>query len=51
MGGYQNYENFLGTLNIRCRMLIGIPKRDHNFDNYPYDIAAESSRQGPIRAT
>ena len=26
---------FLGALNIRCRIIIGIPKRDHNFDNHP----------------
>ena len=25
----------LGTLNIRCRIIIGYPKRDHNFDNQP----------------
>ena len=33
MGGCQNYGPFLGTLNIRGRI---IPKRDHNFDNHPY---------------
>ena len=27
---------FLGTLNIRCRIMIGIQIRDHNFDNHPY---------------
>ena len=27
---------FLGTLNNRCRIIIGTPKRDHNFDNYSY---------------
>ena len=32
----QNYGPLLGTLNIRCRITIGIQKRDHNFDNYPY---------------
>ena len=26
MGGCQNYGPFLGTLNIRCRSIIGIPK-------------------------
>ena len=36
MGGCQNYDPFLGTLNIRCRIIIGIQKRDHNFDNHPY---------------
>ena len=25
-GGCQNYGPFLGTLNIRCRVIIGIPK-------------------------
>ena len=37
MGGCQNYGPFLGTLNIRGRIIIGIPKRDHNFDNHPYN--------------
>ena len=36
MGGCQNYGPFLGTLNIRCRIILGIPKRDHNFDNHPH---------------
>ena len=35
MGGCQNYEAFLGTLDIWCRIKIGI-QRDHNFDNHPY---------------
>ena len=26
LGGYQNYDPFLGTLNIRCRIIIGIQK-------------------------
>ena len=26
MGGCQNYGPFLGTLNIRCRIMIGIQK-------------------------
>ena len=26
MGGCKNYGPFLGTLNIRCRIIIGIPK-------------------------
>ena len=26
MGGYQNSDPFLGTLNNRCRILIGIQK-------------------------
>ena len=37
MGGCQNYGPFLGTLNIRCRIILGYPKRDHNFDNHPYE--------------
>ena len=36
MGGCQNYGTFLGTLNIRCRIIMGIQKGDHNFDNHPY---------------
>ena len=36
MGGCQNYGPFLGTLHIRCRIIIGIQKRDHNFDNHPH---------------
>ena len=36
MGGCQNDGLFLGTLHIRCRMLIGYPKRYHNFDNHSY---------------
>ena len=38
MGGCQNYGPLLGTLNIRCRIIIGIQKakRDHTFDNHPY---------------
>ena len=27
MGGCQNYGPFLGTLNIRCRIIVGIQKR------------------------
>ena len=26
MGGCQNYGPFLGTLNMRCRIIIGTPK-------------------------
>ena len=36
MGGCQNYGPFLGTLDIRGRAIIGIQKRDRNFDNHPY---------------
>ena len=27
MGGCQNWGPFLGTLNIRCRIIVGIQKR------------------------
>ena len=36
MGGCQHSGPFLGTLNIRCRIIIGIQKKDQNFDNHPY---------------
>ena len=36
MGCCQKYDPFLGTLNIRGRIIIGIQKRDHDFDNHPY---------------
>ena len=38
MGGCQIMVPFWGTLNIRCRIVIGYnrdPKRAHNFDNHP----------------
>ena len=35
MGGCQNYGPFLGTLNVRCRIIIEIQKGDHNFDIHP----------------
>ena len=35
MGGCQNYGPVLGALNIRCRIVVGIQKRDHTFDNNP----------------
>ena len=38
IGGSQTYDPFLGTLNTRCRIIIGIQKRDHNFDDHPYHI-------------
>ena len=38
MGGCQNYGPFLGSLNTRCRIIIGTQKRDHNLDNHPYAI-------------
>ena len=34
-GGCQNCGPFLSTLYIRCRIILGYPKRDHNFDNHP----------------
>ena len=34
VGGCQNCGPFLGTLYIRCRSIIGYPKKDHNFDNH-----------------
>ena len=36
IGGCQNDGPFVGTLNNRCCIIIGIPKRDHSFDNHPY---------------
>ena len=30
VGGCQNHGPFLGTLNIRFRIIIGTQKRDHN---------------------
>ena len=36
MGSCQDYGPFLGTLNIRCRIIVGAQKKDHNFDNHPY---------------
>ena len=36
---------FLGTLNNRCRTIIGTPKRDHNFDNYPYPGCHETMQR------
>ena len=35
MDGSQNSGPFLGTLNIWCRIIVGIQKRDHNFDSHP----------------
>ena len=37
MGGCQNYGPFLGTLNIRCRILIGIQKGTL-IDNHPHNL-------------
>ena len=38
MGGCQKYGPFLGTLNIRCRIIVGTQKRDPNIDNHPYSV-------------
>ena len=38
MGGCQNYGPFLGTLNIRGRIIIGTQEKDHDFDNHPYRV-------------
>ena len=35
MGGCQNYGPFLGTLNIRGRIIMGIQLKDNNFDTHP----------------
>ena len=45
MGGCQNYVPFLDNLNIRGRIIIGTPKKDHNFDNHTY-----ASLQPALRA-
>ena len=46
MGDCQNYGPFRGTLNIRCRINSRDPKKDHNFDNHPYE---EDPHWGNIR--
>ena len=38
MGGCQNYGLFLGTLNIRCHIILGTQKRDLSFDNHPFVV-------------
>ena len=43
MGGCQNYGPFLGNLNIRCRIITGIQKRGHNFDNHPHTTNKRSA--------
>ena len=35
MGGCQNYGPFLGP----GACYLGYPRRDHNFDNHPYDLS------------
>ena len=42
LGSCQNYGPFLGTLNNRCRIIKGTPKRDHNFDNHPFGTSSSS---------
>ena len=37
MGGCQNYGPFLGPYYNTAPIILGTPKRDHNFDNYPYE--------------
>ena len=36
MGGCQNYDPFWGTLNARCRLIIGIQKGTIIDNNHPY---------------
>ena len=36
MGGCQNYGPFLGSLNIRCRIIIGIQIFHNHPNNYQY---------------
>ena len=36
MSGCQKYGPFLGTLNIRTRIIIGTQKGTHNSENQPY---------------
>ena len=36
VGSCQNEGPFVGTLNNRCRIIIGTQAGDHNFDNHPY---------------
>ena len=43
MGSCQNYGPFLGTLNNRCRIIVGTQKRDHNFDNHPYGFRVQNA--------
>ena len=48
MGGCQKYGPFLGILNIRCRIIIGTQKRDHNFENHLY-IYMHSPEGGTLK--
>ena len=38
MGGCQNLCFLLGTLNIRCLIIVEIAKKDLNFDSHPYEV-------------
>ena len=44
VGGCQNYGPCWGTLNNRCRNILGHPKTDHNFDNHPCVCARDYPR-------
>ena len=48
MGGCQNYGPFLGTLNIRCRIIIGFSKGTIILTTT--HIALESETRGYVRA-
>ena len=56
MGGCQNYGHFLGTLNIRCRIIVGIQKgtiiltTTHMFEG-EFDKRLTSIRQLRLRGT
>ena len=47
MRGCQNYGPFLGALNIRCRIIIGIQKKDHLFDDHPYRVLGSQGQGIP----
>ena len=47
MGGCQNDGPFLDPYYNTAPNIEGTPKRDHNFDNHPYDVEA-SSQKGAI---
>ena len=46
VGGCQNYGPFLGPYYNTAPNILGYPKRDHNFDNYPCEELSASAR-GP----
>ena len=41
MSGCQNYGPFLGPQYSTAPNILGYPKRDHNFDNHPYEHARQ----------